>query len=226
MARSRYVIPFLGCEGPNDREFLLPVLRKLFEQAALDHDFELVETFLTDEYVSYSSGAQMSFTDWVVKTARQAVENGDGDAILCIHTDEDGDLNAAKAKIEKARQALQAAGGLSAGLIAVIPVRMIEAWVLADAVTLCQRLNPDLPPHKLELATDPESYPDAKKKLYETHALAHADRRRRQPARIEVGELYAAMGNDLTLQMLGRVDSFKQFVVDVANAFSALKASY
>lgn len=226
MARARYVIPFLGCEGPNDRNFLLPVLRKVFEQAAIDHGFDLRDSFLVEGDVMYSAGSGLSFPDWVKAVARKAVEKGDGDAILCIHTDEDGDLTAAKAKIEQARQSLTAADGLTGELlVAAIPARTIEAWVLADAATIGQRLNPDLPSHRLNLAADPESYSDAKKKLHETHELAHGDRRR-QPARIEISELYAAMGTDLTLPQLRRVAAFERFMKDVDGAFQALKAMY
>ena len=224
---ARYVIPFLGCEGPNDRNFLLPMLRKVFAQAALDHNFELLDTFLTDDDVSYSAGCGLSFEAWVQATAQAAFEKGDGDAILCIHTDEDGDLAAAAGKIARAQQGLVAADSLtSAQVVAVIPARTIEAWMLVDAATLGQHLNPDLPPHQLGLAPNPESYPDAKVKLHLTHQLAHANRRRRQPARIELGELYEAMGTDLTIEQLRKVSSFQSFMDSLDAALTALNASY
>ncbi len=224
---ARLVIPFLGCEGPNDRNFLLPMLRKVFEQAALDHGFELLDTFLADDYVTYSAGCGLSHAEWVQQAAKQAVAFGDGDAILCIHKDADSDATTSLAAVEQARQALSGPDSLAAGLVVpVVPARTIEAWLLADAEVIGRRLNPDLPPHKLELAADPESYPDAKKKLRETHALAHADRRRRQPARIEIGELYAAMGTDLSLQQLKKVASFGGLLESVDKAFQALKATY
>jgi len=138
----RYLQPAFYGEGPNDYAFLPRLLQRLCEQVALDighGQFEVAEPLMLDD----PEGAPRRRS---VRVAESAVEARDAWNLLWVHSDGAGDPEASRATcVQPALDLLsqRLAPGSWAG-VAVVPVREVEAWVLADGDALRAALGVSL----------------------------------------------------------------------------------
>lgn len=205
-------------EGPTDNRFLLSIIRRTFEAVALECESE-IEVYEPQPVTA----AADTFAATVVAVARVAAAQGA--LVLCVHADADArdDEHVRTHKVSPALAALQnAALPGSPALVALIPVRMSEAWMLADKTLLKDEIGTSLSDAALGLHRAPEAYADPKAVIEESIRLAHEDRPRRHRQQLTIGEIYLPLGQKIALARLAALPSYQRFRADVRQAFRQL----
>jgi len=210
----------LYAEGPTDERFLPVVIRRtavviLGRRSSVPVEVPPPTIVERDQFAEVVGQEER-----VLCAARQAAEGH----VLLVHADAD-DRSRSRAFAEKCapgfeRVADARLGGerVCAELVAVIPVRMTEAWMLADPEALADVLGGGLTPAQLELPDPPkrvESVHDPKATLHRLMREAQG-RRRLRP----IGVLYEPVATRVNLDRLGRVPAYAQFVKDLTSALT------
>jgi Domain of unknown function (DUF4276) len=149
--------------------------------------------------------------------------------ILIVHRDADSSDNkeALKNRYHPGYKLVQQSSELICkSVIPVIPIRMIESWMLAvDHEVLQNVLLTDIKAQELGLMNkirQVESEPEPKEKLDQIIQKARGSRsRRRYQVRRE--DLYEPLGRRINLERLYGVPSYKQFVDDFKVVLKDLK---
>jgi hypothetical protein len=213
---SNIVTIGLLCEGTTDERFLLSVIKRTFDEVALEcaSQLEVYDPELVD-------GKGLPFVAMVQQAATSAQEHGI--MVLCVHTDADSadDRTAFEFKINPAFSAVVGPQYCEA-LVAVVPIRMTEAWMLADAELLREEIDPVGHGAELVLPARPESEHDPKETITELIRLALASRSRRQRDQLRIGDLYQPIGQKLNLRKLERLSSYQKFKESVRAAYRKL----
>ncbi|MCK6579717.1 MAG: DUF4276 family protein [Anaerolineae bacterium] len=212
MAQTSFVFGLFG-EGPTERDFLLPLLRRTFVELLPGMD-------IYSEAVLPERGAD-TFLDQVVSVARQAY----GYHLLICHLDADApspdSIRARKfdPSVKAVEDARRQGAALIDVIIPVIPVRMTEAWVLADfeafraAVGTKQSLDEarfSQKPDKVERIEHP-------KQIFE--AALRNSRPRRSPLPREV---FPRLAEEINLDRLRVVPAYRQFLHEARNVLRSL----
>ncbi len=201
---SNIVTLGLHCEGTTDERFLLSVIKRTFDEVALECASQL-EIYDPERI----AGKGANFVASVQAATAQAFDQGV--KVLCVHTDADAadDRTAFTFKINPAFAATVGPAYCEA-LVAVVPVRMTEAWMLADPELLGQEIGAaeaQLP----SLRQWPESQANPKAVLEEAIRVALADRPRRHRDQLRIGDLYQPIGQKLDLRKLAHLPSYQKF---------------
>jgi hypothetical protein len=188
---SRYLTAALITEGESDEEFLRPVLQRHLDERGLAGDF-VVGDILTAPVRSVRDPGRV---DEVAKLLL-----GECDLLLVHHDDRE------RSKID----ALRARIGAGKPIVAVVPVKETEAWVLAAACTArppgfnCTDVPPDV--CWVERVADPKA------ELRRRYA-----RTRRDPR-----DDFARLGTDVDLALLGRLGAYRDFHAELDVALKEL----
>ncbi len=130
MAKTiKQIIIALATEGSSDHRFLPNIIQRTFERVAFE-DQQEIEIF---EPICLSQISGENIQEKAKQYAIQAVEKGA--MVLCFHADADDktDENAFKERINLAFNAIKSdKGDLCKNLVAIVPIQMTEAWILAD----------------------------------------------------------------------------------------------
>lgn len=189
-----YLRAGLYAEGPTDYDFLLPLLDRMLREIAADlfpGASEVENTRAVD-----SSGVERKRVDRIAAAVRDHEDLID---LLVIHADGGGDPQAAMRErvepgIEAARTAIPAK---PVPVIACVPVREIEAWLLADERVFIDQLG-----LQVELPAAPDRELDPKKTL---NTLLNQNRKRRHQ------RVYALFGEQVRFDALRRLSAFVDF---------------
>ncbi len=206
-------------EGATDQRFLESIIRKTFEEVALTCKGE-IEVF---DPVYIELKKNMNFIENIKNLAITALNIGIN--VFCIHADSDNisDEHVFKHKIVPAVQAVNTLPVDKAcnNLVAIVPVRMSEAWMLADTDLLKEEFNTTKTDSELFININPETIADPKAVIEKALQLAqdHLPQRRN---RIIIGELYQPLGQKIQLNKLEQLSSFKKFKLSVEDAFRKL----
>lgn len=210
----------LTTEGTTDIRFLEHVVRRTFEDVAFDCPQD-VEVYL---YVIPSLKIGKSFPQYVKDTARLAWEMY-GVMSLAVHTDADRDSYEQRVanKIVPARKELEALDEEKCCklLTPVIPVRMMEAWMLADKKIFKEEIGTDLSDATLGIERDPEVMPDPKNVIEEAIRIA-TDGLPKRRSRPTIAELYEVIGNAISTDALMSLPSYRKFKEEVRETFRCL----
>lgn len=202
-----YVCAGLYAEGPSDDQFLLPLVDRLLQELLREH-FPAQHVF-EDSY---------RLRDMVKETRERRIaatilEHWGMCTLFVIHSDGAGDPEAARARtitpaITLAREQLRSAGHKDPlAIAACIPVRELEAWLLADA-SVFERLGV----RDVELPTHPERVTDPKLPLAEQ--LKRVNLHRRPP--------FNTFGQHVPLAALRKLESFRTFEAELLAALHLL----
>ena len=203
MARQLFI--GLITEGPTDVRFLQSVVERTFIDVAFEceNDLEPYVKCLTVEKV------RLSFNEYVEKASRRGMEEMGMD-ILCVHTDADSkDTKRAYAeKINPAKEFLSdKKGEICKSLIPIVPVRMVEAWMLADKELLKEEMGTRMSDEELGINRMPELYLDPKATIIQ--AIGKSNRTTTRRHRLELEKLHL-------------LPSYRQFVDEVREAYRQL----
>lgn len=206
-------------EGPTDIRFLESIIQRTFEDVAFECDGS-VEVLPIQTFKKIRDAA---FVDVMLSYAKQSYECGL--MVLCIHVDADdiNDENVFIYKILPAFEHVQYANDeVCKNLVAVVPVRMTEAWMLADIDLLKSELGTSKSASELGIAKKPEEYADPKTAIEEAIRIACADLPARRRHKFTIAELYQPIGQKIQLNRLEQLPAYQKFKQAVREAYRKL----
>jgi hypothetical protein len=208
MTRRRiYLCAALYAEGTSDYEFLAPLIQRMLDSLGSRFFPGMVDVGQTFG-IDAPKPAPPKRTE---RIAAAVTDNWEAFTLLVIHSDGSG-------APEEARQTNIFAGIAKAqesypSLIAVpcVPVREIEAWMLADENVFHSLLGRGA---RVALPQDPEREIDPKQTL--RNILQTGGWRRGE------GRVYGLFGEEVRLETLRTLLAFQQFEADLCNAIQAV----
>lgn len=217
---ARQVFIGLTTEGTTDERFLLSVVERTFVEVAFecDNDVEPYVRFLSIDKTG------LSFSDYVKRAARQGMDEMGMD-ILCIHTDADSEdtQRAYEEKINPARILLsECQEDVCKLLTPIVPVRMVEAWMLADKALLKAEIGANLTDEELGIHRMPEQIANPKALISDAIRIARQGVVRRHRRDMDISDLYAPIGTKVALEKLDGLPSYREFKEEVRMAYRTL----
>jgi Domain of unknown function (DUF4276) len=209
----------LYCEGPSDALFLRPLLLRLCEATAADaqEPVEVPDVIDLGDEPQHRSRPR----DERIALAARAAEGAW--VVLFIHADADGrDARTALAqRVQPAIERLALELGTNRQAVAVVPIRMTEAWLLADVDAFRSVLGTTLDLDALGLgdaiAHGVERVADPKSQV--RHAIALAKPRARAA---QVASYRARLGEAVSLDRLRQLVAFRTLEHDFRAALATL----
>lgn len=218
----RYLGLALYGEGPTDYRFLTNVLRRATEAMCLSHVNSRVEISEVLHLRAPSDSADASLADKIHRSAGNAAG---AFGILFIHTDGAGDWETARLeRVQPCAELIASDPDLgSVKVVAVIPVREMEAWTLVDGDALRTVFATPLSDQELGIPSRPrdvEAVYDPKQVLKQ--ALEHTLSGRRRSRKTSVESYLHTIGEEVDLAKLRAVPSFRRLEQDLYGVFQAL----
>lgn len=211
----------LTTEGSTDHRFLMSIVERTFIDVAFEcnKDVEPYVKFLNIDKTG------LGFIQYVEKASKQGVKEM-GMTILCVHTDAD-DSTAEKAynnKINPAKQFLEINKELDICqlLTPIIPIQMIEAWMLADKELLKREIGTNKSDNELCINRPPEKISDPKAVITNAIRIAREDVGKRKRNNLDISDLYLPIGQKIELGKLESLESYKAFKEEVRNTYKRL----
>jgi hypothetical protein len=202
----------LVAEGPTDERFLGPLLRRTVEAACLEVCRSEVEVGDVAP-LRWSGPGRPPLADFVLESAQRCRETAH---ILFIHTDGGGDPDRARReRFSPAMERVAAADGLPR-LVAVIPVRETEAWLLADGDAIRAAFGTTLDDIRLGLPdrpSDVERVPDPKALLDRVILAARGGRSR--GTRPGASPYFDVLGERVRLAALRQLPAYRRIESDL-----------
>ena len=213
----KILIGFLA-EGTTDHRFLGSVIRRTFENIALEF-IDPIEILDVAPIHSFVKG----FSEQVADVAQKAL-NVYGVSVLCVHTDADhhSEEVARENKFKPALKKLESCLDVCKIIVPVIPVHMMEAWVLADSELFKTQIGSDKSDLELGLHRNPESVSDPKMLIDEAIRIAREGLPKRRRAELKRNDLYQPIGSAISLVKLEALSSYRAFCYEVRIAYKSL----
>ncbi len=210
MASRQLFISFTG-EGCTDNEFLIPIIKRtvddlVFERGVGDIDVDEIRLLKVKK-------TGKSFAEYVVDAAEEAL--GNGSQLMIVHSDSDRDTYEQRYehKFLPAYEALNNSDddevkAFEKKLIPIIPIRMIEAWMLADHDLLKENIGTQLSDADLGISGAPESIADP-----EAIRTAQANQTYKRKTKVSsISELYGYIANQMDINKLKHLSAYNRFV--------------
>jgi hypothetical protein len=205
----------LYTEGETDERFLLNLIPRILEEIIAERNgFLDVFPLFTIKVPKIGDRA---------KEIKMAAQNAEGCTILIIHSDADDETDkyAFQERIKPGFELVKQADEevLCKNLVAVIPVQMTEAWMLADKEALQEELGTDKTFQELSLTfslKQTEKIADPKSKIQEIIRIAFKDYPTRRK-KFNIGSLYSPLGQKVNLKILEQLPSYLKFKENLAN---------
>lgn len=210
----------LATEGTTDIRFFESIVRRTFQEIALtecrsdiDIDIRRLNTKKTGR----------SFVEYVKQASYDGVKDF-GMMALAIHADADRETYDERKRynIDPAQEELDKQGDDYCKILTpVIPVRMMEAWMLADKDLLKSEIGTTKSDNDLGINRDPESIADPKAVIEEAIRIAQSGLPKRRQ-RLTISDLYAIIGDKIGLDKLSLLNSYQRFQEEVRNTYRIL----
>lgn len=211
----------LMTEGSTDNRFLESVVKKAFDEIGFDCTGEVeIEVMLISK-----ENTGLGFVDQVKAASKKGVEEY-GIMILCVHTDADNssDIDAFRNKIIPAKTEISRLDGnvFCKNITAIVPIQMIEAWILADKELLKKEIGTNKSDNELNINRRPEEIADPKALIEEAIRIAREELPKKRRKDLTLSELYSPIGQKITIDKLDSLPSFLKFKESIRDAYRNL----
>lgn len=214
----------LYVEGPTDDRFLPVIIQRTAAQILLQYDrfeIEVLEPIVLKKHPDISSRDE---------SILQAARDANGFHTLIVHSDADGPTQdeAFRYRFEPGNRLVQACTeNVCKDILPIIPVRMMEAWMLADIDQLREALGTKMSQQELGLharVNKVESHHNPKAVIESIIRRTYPDKPQYW-SRIK-GQLYADLAPMIRLSRLNNVPAYQQFVRDLTSTLKAINIIY
>lgn len=213
---STQIIIGFATEGTTDIRFLESVIQRTFENVAFECRGQV--EVLPVQCMKKQNG---EFIEIVKKYSKCAEANGI--MVLCIHSDADDitDVNTFNNKLIPAFTAVvdMDEAGICKNLVAIVPIRMTEAWMLSDKELLKAELGTSKSDAELGIDRHPETYCNPKQTIEDAIRIARQNLAKRRRHELSIGELYSPIGQKVPLDRLETLPSYQKFKEGAREAF-------
>lgn len=210
---------FLGyiVEGTTDKNFLHSIIERTISEMLFKYsnkDIEIITFALTKD--------GNTFIEQSISAIRKGhFENSAN--IIFIHADADHSTSekVIKYKINPLNKLLSEDEELkTCNIVPIIPVHMIEAWMLADFNLFKSEVSTDKTKSQLNLSGNPEQFSDPKRKIIEALKIVKDELPKKRRKELKINDLYQIMGQKIEIYHLNTLQSFLEFY---KNLFEVLK---
>jgi hypothetical protein len=210
------VIAFYA-EGTTDIRFLSKIILRTTEQIILNRSQSIISVLEPFPIEVEKMGNR-------VQEIRQAAAKAYGYNILIIHADADYEIDekAFKERINPGFESVQldkTEEEFCKDLLAIVPVQMTEAWMLADKEALKEELGTQKNNRELGLSfplKQVEKIANPKSKIQEIIRIAFKDLPIHK-RRIQISSLYSPLGQQVSLDILEKLPSYLKFKTNLTN---------
>lgn len=205
------LVSALYAEGRSDERFLPPLLQRTLAALLNQHAERAVDVL---DPLIVRPVKQPTHEECILAAAQQAA----GCHLLFVHADADERTSdrAYVERIEPGLSMVQSAGAdgiaVCRHIVPVVPVQMVEAWLLADAEALYDVVGvADITVSHLipAAAHEIEGLSNPKARLLEIVRQAQAQRPRRRRS-VALGEYYEPLANRIELHALRRLSAYRR----------------
>jgi hypothetical protein len=218
---TRLIFVGLFTEGTTDIRFLESIVKRTFDCVAFECNGDIEIELVPIEILKSTLG----FVDQV-RTASKKGFDEFGITVLCVHTDADegSDDRIWESKIVPAQTALLESDETKCCkvLTPIVPIQMIEAWMLADPDLLKREIGTTKTKFELGIHRHPEEIANPKFVIQEAIRIAREDMVKRRRHDFNIGDLYLPIGKKSELDSLGTLSSFQKFKESVRTSFRQL----
>lgn len=211
----------LNAEGVTDYRFVKDIIYRTFEHIIAyecERDIEILDVFnISVDKTTFVETALLASTKGM---------NELGISVLCVHADADADSMDAVMK-NKFIPLFERLNEMSDEecckiIIPVIPVKMIESWMMADKELLKRNIDArQISDGELGLDKKPETYNDPKEAINKAIVIASQNQRKRM-RKLNIASLYEEMGVQMSLEALKQLPSYLAFMDNVRQALRNL----
>lgn len=210
------IVVGLIAEGDTDYRFLEPVIENTLMGIVFDCRGQ-IEVFV--KAIKCEKGD--SFTDYVLNASQKGYEEY-GITMLVVHTDADNisSANAYQNKINPARTLLQnqTDDARCKSMVALVPVRETESWMLADKDILIGQIGTRKGLVELNIAGNPETFNNPKERIEEAIRIGRAEMPKKLRNSLRISDLYSYIGQTIQIEKLQTFDSFVDFENNIKDA--------
>jgi len=220
MSTSPQIIIGLYREGSTDKRFFTSLIQRTFQSVSFECRKEINIMDVIDIDVD-----KTSYMDEVIAASRKGVLYF-GISVLCIHADADDSTDASvfNNKINPSLRKIEAEqDDICKVIVPVVPVQMTEAWMLADKMLLKNQIGTDKSDMELGFDKNPEQISDPKTVITGAIRIASREKGKRHRNDLNISVLYERLGENISLESLRQLPSFRKFEDNVRNAFRELK---
>jgi len=217
------IIFALYAEGRTDERFLPLIIQRTAIDILIRRGKKIV--YVADPAVLVLENPEPSSrAERILRAAQQA----SGYHALIVHADADHPTayQAMKERIQPGFERVlteRDKNEVCRQLVPIIPIRMTEAWMLADIEALQEVIGTDLDAERLGISKkrNIESDTDPKQTIKEAvrNAEANSSPRRR---RIKLASLYEPLAGRIRLERLQSLSAYRQFADDLTKTLAAL----
>lgn len=217
------LVTALYAEGPTDRRFLPTLVQRATADLLMRQGQQMIDVLPP---IWLEPTTKSNRADDILAVSQKA----HGYHILFIHADADQRTKerAYNERIAPGIERIEAAHltgkSVCRDVTPIIPVQMIEAWLLADAEALRTVLGSSLSNTELGILTTSqqiERIANPKELIDQICRRAYASRSRRR-RKCEVGELFQPLAEQIQLEQLRRLPAFNQFMDDLTRILAQL----
>lgn len=218
---TRQIFIGLMSEGKTDNRFLFSIVKRTFNEIGFECSGEL--EILVVPLRSNDAGEK--FIDKVFNASKEGY-NKFGIMILCVHTDADSesDETVLRYKIEPTKQHLITSNEpeLCRIVVSIIPVQMIEAWMLADRDLFKKEIGSNMSDNALQINHHPERFSNPKGVISDAIRIARQSLTKRRRQDLTISDLYQPIGQKISIEKLDVLPSFQKFKSSIREAYRSL----
>ena len=208
-------------EGTTDIRLLESILQRTFVAVGMECTQQIE---VIDPIIRVDKETGKDFISQIYDGAKKAFN--DGIMAFCIHVDADSndDTDAMTHKINPSFNSIYDSPdtNICKNLIPIIPVRMSEAWMLADKELLKEEIGTLKTDEDLGINRFPESFANPKHTIEEAIRIARSGEGKRRRHTLKISELYQPIGQKIPLESLERLPSYRSFKDAVRTAYRRL----
>ncbi|WP_396158499.1 hypothetical protein [Flavobacterium sp.] len=214
---SNFILAGLFTEGSTDNRFLSSVVERTLRDVSMDCKGD-IETSLEIIEINKSG---LDFVNQVLEASKCGSEKF-GILLLFVHTDSD-DINDElifNSKIFPANEAilLQDEKEYCKVMVAIVPIQMTEAWMIADRELLKSEIGIEKTNTELGIHLNPELINNPKSTIESIIRISKEDQTKRKRNKgLNISDLYQIIGQKIELSELEKLSSylkFKQSLID------------
>ncbi len=212
----------LYAEGRTDERFLPVIIERVASQILYQRALTQVE--VTEPNVLNHDPKVSGNAERIFSVAQKAA----GYDALIVHRDADNRTadNALEIHFEPGLQLVQKSKkNVCRELLPIIPIRMTEAWMMADVEAFLAVVGTNLKAAELEFPPQPRQVQAILDPKHELNMALDKifTRRRRRRKKAKLGQYYEPLARRIKLEKLDSVPAFHQFTDDLTNLLHILR---